>query len=115
MLSVKLSLLLLYMCIFAPDKVTRYLIYAGMAFCILAYTILMFLAIFSNVETLIGANKTLGVVNLSSDIYILCVPVAAISKLQLSVKKRIGVLLLFMTGIMYVLVFETKVNLLTSL
>ncbi len=102
MLCLKLSLLLLYLRIFAPDKVTRYLIYLGMAFCTIAYTILMFLNIFSNVKTVIATNKTLGVINFSSDIYILCVPTAAVSKLQLSTKKKIGVLLVFMTGIMFV-------------
>ena len=102
MLCVKLSLLLLYLRIFAPDKVTRYLIYIGMGFCIVCYTALMFITIFSSVLVLIDANKTLGVVNLTSDIYILCVPVAAVSKLQLSMRKKIGVMLVFMTGIMYV-------------
>ena len=117
MLSLKLSLLLLYLRIFAPDKVTRYLIYVGMTFCFLAYTVLMFLNIFSDVETVIDTNKALGAVNLFSDIYILCVPTTAISKLQLSVRKKIGVMLVFMTGIMYVvslLVAKEEVNLLTS-
>ncbi|CAD6589426.1 MAG: hypothetical protein ASARMPRED_004042 [Alectoria sarmentosa] len=117
MLSLKLSLLLLYLRIFAPDKVTRYLIYVGMTLCFLAYTVLMFLNIFSDVETVIDTNKALGAVNLFSDIYILCVPTTAISKLQLSVRKKIGVMLVFMTGIMYVLallVAKEEVNLLTS-
>ena len=102
MLCLKLSLLLLYLRIFAPDKVTRYLIYLGMTICIVAYTILMFLNIFSNVNTVIAANKSLGAVNFSSDVYILCVPITAISKLQLSMKKKIGVMFVFMTGFMYV-------------
>ena len=102
MLCLKLSLLLLYLRIFAPDKVTRYLIYFGMTICIVAYTVLMFLNIFSNVDTVIAANKSLGAVNFSSDVYILCVPITAISKLQLSMKKKIGVMFVFMTGFMYV-------------
>lgn len=102
MLCVKMSLLLLYLRIFSPDKVTRYLIYAGMIFCIGAYITLMFITIFSNVITLIAANKTLGVVNFTSDVYILCVPLQAVSKLQLSTKKKIGFMVIFMTGIMYV-------------
>lgn len=105
MLCVKLSLLLLYLRIFAPDKVTRYLIYLGMTFCIGAYSTLMFLAIFSNIVTVIAANKALGVVNLSSDVYIFFVPMAAIMKLPLSTKKKIGVMLIFMAGIMYVATF----------
>ena len=101
MLCLKMSLLLLYFRVFGPDKIARYLIYIGMAICILAYTALMFLDIFSNVTTVIAANKSLGVVNFASDVYILCVPIAAISKLQLSFKKRIGVMFIFMAGIVY--------------
>ena len=101
MLGVKLSLLLLYLRIFSPDKVTRYLIYAGMIFCIGAYITIMFVTIFSNVITLIAANKTLGVVNFTSDVYILFVPLTAVAKLQLSTKKKIGFMVVFMTGIMY--------------
>ena len=103
MLSLKLSLLLLYLRVFTPDKISRYFIYFGMCFCAVAYTVLMFLNVFSDVETVIVANKFLGVVNFASDIYILCVPIAAIWKLQLSPKNRLGMMLLFMTGAMYVL------------
>ena len=101
MLCVKLSLLLLYFRIFSPDKVTRYLIYVGMTFCIGAYITIMFVTIFKNVYALIVANKTLGVVNFASDIYILLIPLTAVSKLQLSTKRKIGFILIFMTGIMY--------------
>ena len=108
MLCVKLSLLLLYHRIFAPDKATRYLIYLGMTICICAYSTLMFLAIFSNDVALVANNKALGVVNLSSDVYIFFVPMAAIMKLPLSTKKKIGVMLMFMAGIMYA--FSDGVN-----
>lgn len=101
MLSLKLSLLLLYLRIFSIDRITRYLTYVGMAFCCLAYTILMFLDIFSTFQMIVNTNKALGVVNFCSDIYILCVPVAAVSKLQLSAKNRIGVVFVFVTGFMY--------------
>ena len=102
MLCVKLSLLLLYLRIFSPYKVTRYLIYPGMTFCIGAYVTIMFVTIFTNVITLIAANKTLGVVNFTSDVYILFVPLTAVAKLQLSIKRKIGFMLVFMTGVMYV-------------
>lgn len=108
MLCVKLSLLLLYLRIFAPDKATRYLIYLGITICIGAYSTLMFLAIFLNVVLLIATNKALGVVNLSSDVYIFFVPMAAIMKLPLSTKKKVGVMLIFMAGIMYA--FSDEVN-----
>ena len=61
----------------------------------------MFLDIFSDIKMIIDTNKALGVVNFASDIYILCVPVAAVSKLQLSAKHRTGVINIFMAGVMY--------------
>ena len=103
MLCVKMSLLLLYLRIFSPDKVTRYLIYVGIAFCISAYMTIMFVTIFSNVVTLIAANKTLGIANFTCDVYTLIVPLTAVSKLQLSTKKKIGLMVIVMTGIVYVI------------
>lgn len=101
MLSLKLSLLLLYLRVFAVDRLTRYLIFVGIIFCVFAYTILMFLNIFSGVIAVVNTNKTLGAVNLSSDIYILCAPITTLMKLQLSARNKIGVFLIFVTGIMY--------------
>lgn len=97
-LLIKLSLLLLYLRIFGPDKVTRYLIYFGITFCSVAYTIVMFLSIFASVQGAINGSKTVGAISLSSDIYILCVPIMAASKLQMSRKRRIGLFLVFLTG-----------------
>ena len=74
-----------------------------MAACIVIYTILMFLPIFATISVVIESNKALGIMNVVSDVYILCVPTAAISKLQLSKKRKIGVMLVFVTGVMYVL------------
>ena len=102
MLCVKLSLLWLYHRIFHPIKVTRYLIYAGMTFCTGAYISIMFVNVFATINTLIVANKTLGVVNFVSDVYILFVPLTAVAKLQLSTKRKIGIIMVFMTGIVYV-------------
>ena len=99
-LSLKMSLLLLYFRVFAPDKVTRYLIHFGIIFCFLAYTSLMFLDIFMDVIASITTNKALGAINLFSDIYILCVPIATVWKLQLSMKKMLGIVFIFMTGFM---------------
>ena len=36
--------------------------------------------------------------NIFSDLYLLCLPIPVISKLQLSTKRKIGVLAIFMTG-----------------
>lgn len=64
----------------------------------------MFLPIFATISVIIESNKALGVMNVFSDVYILCVPTAAISKLQLSKKKKIGVMLVYITGFMYTLI-----------
>lgn len=68
----------------------------------------MFLDIFSTIKMIINTNKALGVVNFLSDIYILCVPLAAVSTLQLSPKNRIGVMFVFVIGVMYVVSFQKK-------
>ena len=62
----------------------------------------MFVNIFVDAAALVTTSKVLGGVNLASDVYILFVPMEAISKLQLSFEKKIGVMLIFMIGIMYV-------------
>ena len=59
----------------------------------------MFLDIFSGIKVIIDTNKALAVVNLSSDIYILGIPIAAVWKLQLSAKNRAGVVFILMTGV----------------
>lgn len=79
---------------------TRYLIYFGITVCTMAYTVIMFLSIFGDVEGAINGSKTVGALNLASDIYILCVPIMAASKLQMSRKKRIGLFLVFLSGIL---------------
>lgn len=60
----------------------------------------MFLTIFGNLEEAIESSKIVGALNLSSDIYILCVPIMAALKLQMSRKTKTGLLLVFMTGIL---------------
>lgn len=43
-------------------------------------------------------NYILGVKNVGSDIFILFIPVLAVSKLQLATGKKIGVIAIFLTG-----------------
>lgn len=81
---------------------TRYAIIAGMAFCFTAYTIMMFLYIFLEISKELYVNEAVGAINLITDIYILCLPIAAVSKLQLPTRKKIGVMMIFFTGLLYV-------------
>ena len=79
---------------------TRYLIYVGIGTCSTLYTTLFFFDIFADSSFLIFASKATGAVNLVSDIYTLCIPIAAVSKLQMSMRQKIGIILIFMTGIL---------------
>ena len=49
-------------------------------------------------ELSIFTNFLLGVKNVGSDIYILIIPIWAVSKLQLAPVKKLGVMAIFLTG-----------------
>lgn len=83
----------------------RYLIYFGVAFNVVFYFIYIFLYAFlckSKAQTCAMQLKTLGLVttaiNIVDDFYILSIPLAAISSLQLPPKKKVGLLAIFFTG-----------------
>lgn len=97
-LCIKLSLLILYLRIFRPDWVTRWLIYFGLVGWTLAYVTIMFFNIFEDTLRLINMSYIVGAINVTSDLYILCIPIMAASKLQLGIKARVGLILIFMTG-----------------
>ena len=96
----KLSLLLLYFRLFSPDKIFKYLIMTGIAVCFIAYTTGMFCYIFLNQWLLLKVNDAIGAFNVFSDIYILCIPLTAISRLRLPRGKKIGVMVIFLSGIL---------------
>jgi len=115
-LMAKLSLLLLYLKIFRPNVGLRYCIYLSMTFFTAFYTdtfvpyaVLSIpkpgqsqLAAIMSVDTArdIPLGITQGVVNVASDFYILCLPMPVVWKLQLPRGKKIGVLAIFMTGLL---------------
>ena len=74
-------------------------ILAGMVFCFVSYTILMFAYIFLGLEAELFVDDMVGALNLASDIYILCLPVTAVSGLQLPSRKKVGIILIFLTGL----------------
>ncbi|MCJ1465350.1 hypothetical protein MMC07_003968 [Pseudocyphellaria aurata] len=112
---IKVSILILYLRVFAPDRRMRLLIYLGMGYTLLANSIVTILfgalctprkgqtyfqaytrtQCVNNVDNLAIATSAL---NLFGDVYILIIPIPAVLKLQLSKKKRIAVLGVFMTG-----------------
>ncbi|KAA6410958.1 MAG: hypothetical protein FRX48_05269 [Lasallia pustulata] len=110
----KLSFFLLYLQLFRPIKALRLCIYAGAVFTGLLYIscIVVFLAYqtphpgqsFQAFQSRAVIKKAqivctvLGVTGTVIDLYILVLPIAAISQLQLEKRRKIGVILVFMTG-----------------
>lgn len=79
------------------------MILAGISFCVVFYTLMMFLFIFLKSNTkLLHVNYTVGAVNVISDLYILAIPIYAVSMLQLATRKKVGIMAIFLTGILWV-------------
>ncbi|KAF2839021.1 hypothetical protein M501DRAFT_908833, partial [Patellaria atrata CBS 101060] len=95
----KLALLLLYMKLFTQNRLVNNLIWAAIVVCTIYYTAVMFLYIFlkavSAQYTLTESVAAFGVV---SDVYIICLPLLAISRLNLTRKKKWALLAVFLTG-----------------
>lgn len=121
-LFVKLSLFLLYLRLFKPNRITRWLIYGGIVVCGLFYSA----SIISNCVLCMphpGQPNDLptwelragdcnipsirlalvqGVFGTLSDIYLLVVPIRSVFQLHLPTSRKLGVSAIFMTGIMSV-------------
>lgn len=99
-LAVKLSLLLLYFHLFSPNKVTKYLILFGIAFClVVAFGGLLATSLVHGKGGSYSLD-TVSALNVFGDLYILCIPIAAVSKLNLPPKKKLGIILIFLTGLL---------------
>ncbi len=110
MFFTKLSLLLLLYRIFSPDRVMKYLVVFGILFCFILYTsflLLTFLLCQSSLVQSCESEWTLFVLttsglNILSDIYLLVIPLAAISRLQMPSRQKLGVSAIFLTGLLFV-------------
>ncbi|KAI4241244.1 MAG: hypothetical protein L6R40_004660 [Gallowayella cf. fulva] len=108
MFFTKLSLFILYYRLFSPSKIMRHLIYLGIAFNFIFYTVYLFIyALYcpntsKKAPTCSHSVKVLGVatsaINVVSDFYVLLIPLCAISNLQLPPKRKLGLLAIFFTG-----------------
>ena len=112
----KLSLLLLYNRIFCANVKLRYCIYVNMGFIFLFYCgIFIGLAILSvprpeqsqlgamfsgNTDKATPLGTAQGAVGVGTDFLVFCLPLSVIWKLQLPLRKKIGVLAIFMTGLL---------------
>ncbi|KAL8891807.1 MAG: hypothetical protein Q9215_001243 [Flavoplaca cf. flavocitrina] len=108
MFFTKLSIFILYYRIFSPSKTMRYLIYFGIGANFIYYTVYLFIYSFycpntsKKAITCAHEVKVISVVtsaiNVVSDFYILLIPLAAISSLQLPKKRKLGLFAVFFTG-----------------
>ena len=117
---VKLSLFLLYLRLFKPNRCTRWLVYGGIITCGLFYSasivgncvIVMptpgqpddemawLLRAFQSGHRLLVISIIQSVFSTLSDIYLLIVPVQMIFQLHFSLGRKIGVSSVFMMGIL---------------
>lgn len=112
----KASLLLLYYRVFAPNKLMRFLIISGIAFAFVVYILVMIplMAYYCappighewDLMVLKSCRRTLvfgvvqAVTNLILDLYILALPIPVVLRLQLPTRKKVGILAIFMTGLL---------------
>lgn len=116
LLCAKLSFFLLYLQIFRPIKALRLCIYAGALVTAFVHISAMVAFIvfdtphtgqsFESQQTPSAIREgkivctVLGAAGTAIDWYILVLPIAAVSKLQLGKRRKIGVILVFLTGTM---------------
>lgn len=116
MLCLKLTFFLLYLAIFRPNQALRLCIYGGAVVTTLVYAgfgIAQFIFLTpSRGETwlshyskdfykeTIKTEIPVGIFGVVIDFYILLLPIAAVLPLQLPKKRKIGVVLVFLTGFM---------------
>ncbi|KAL9018279.1 MAG: hypothetical protein Q9185_004382 [Variospora sp. 1 TL-2023] len=108
MFFTKLSLLLLYHRIFAPDRLTKYLVYLGVFYCSVLYTsflLLTFLLCQTPLQAACKHRVNLFILissglNVFADIYLLIIPIAAVAKLHMPLRQKLGVSAVFLTGML---------------
>ena len=117
---IKLTFFLLYLQIFRPDRTLKYFIYGGALFTFLAYAAMgtaqfVFLSprpgetfledylrsvTSKTLSQSIDIGLPLAAIGIAIDLYILLLPIAAVAKLQMAPRKRLGVMAIFATGLM---------------
>ncbi|KAL8804142.1 MAG: hypothetical protein Q9223_005900 [Gallowayella weberi] len=108
MFFTKLSLLLLYYRIFAPDRMTKNLVILGIIYCFVLYTSYLLLTFLLCQSQIIPYCKhqwnlfllTTSGLNVFGDFYLLAIPLAAIAKLHMPFREKLGVSAIFFTGLL---------------
>lgn len=117
MLFIKVTFFLLYLQLFRPMQWLRICAYIGAVFTVIFYFgMAVAQLIFStprhgetwlshqathNKDLAIALSVPQSVVGLAIDLYILIFPIIAVSQLQLPIRKKVGIMLIFMTGLLY--------------
>ncbi|MCJ1432718.1 hypothetical protein MMC27_002075 [Xylographa pallens] len=114
---VKLSIFLLYLRLFGVHKVFRYLVYFGIAFQLIFYTAMLAVessltvhCVSINALTIALCNDnniivvTQGAVNVVTDFYMLALPIPQVLHLNLKLRRKLGLLAIFMAGLIACLV-----------
>ncbi|KAH8888273.1 hypothetical protein GQ53DRAFT_843657 [Thozetella sp. PMI_491] len=98
---VKVSLLLLYLRLFRSNDAVRWGIIAGIVVISIMYTVWMFVFIFQTVlNDTVGSHLSWAqaAFNVATDVYIFLLPISAVARVTMSLRNKIGVLLIFSTG-----------------
>jgi hypothetical protein len=120
---VKTALLLLYLRIFRPSRKANVMIWAGILFVVLfgLAFVIAYLLLFvphsggdnawalnsaRNDIALLNVNATQGLIFAIQDLYILVIPIHMVAGLHLARRMKLGVIALFLTGLLYVLSHE---------
>lgn len=108
MFFTKLSLLLLYYRLFAPDRTAKYLAFFGIFYCFILYTSYLLLTFLLCQSQIVSTCKhqwnlflliTSGL-NVLGDFYLLLVPLVAVAKLRIPFRQKLGVCAVFFTGLL---------------
>ena len=116
-LFVKLSALLLYIRLFSVNRLLHWLIWAGINIQVIAWAAFIGHIIGLHVVCKDFENSTEKAVclnvskaicvqaffNFLTDCYVLLLPITVVLKMQMSVQRKIGMVLIFMTGLLFVL------------
>lgn len=115
MFFAKTSMFLLYYRVFAPKKLFRYIITIGIGFCFAVYFAYLAVAAYFcaphagkgwDAMILYSCSRSgfyyiiSGGANLALDIFMLVLPLPVILRLQLPMNKKVGILAIFMTGLL---------------
>lgn len=112
------SLFLLYLRIFSTKSITRYFVYVGIAISAALYTattiflgvqcvlrpgeLWMMPAVLARCSSTKVINYIHGIFGIISDLYIFILPMPILWKLHMPMRKKVGVMAIFATGLLYV-------------